>query len=183
MKNYGLLSEPKNDIKLIVIEISNWTFFIIYGRIIIIFSYSKLTLSYPFDKWKIIYNDSKINTLQEAARTIEEKLNESEYNVRVVDTFIESYYIGYKNNDVDIIEIETVEGHKEKIVVNKDMTIKDLEKYNLKKALQSIYRHFDKIEDVFIKVKENSIVSELWQFIHDNNYKVDFREKFIEKYC
>ena len=45
MKNYGLLSEPKNDIKLIVIEISDRTFFIIYGRIIIIFSYSKLTLS------------------------------------------------------------------------------------------------------------------------------------------
>lgn len=64
------------------------------------------------------------------------------------------------------------------------MTILELlNDYNvdLNKTLDNIYSNFKKIKDIF-NVSDKIKVNELFQFIHDNNYKLDFREKFIAEY-
>ena len=131
-----------------------------------------------------IFREKNINTLEQAKQVIENELSKENFNIEIDISFIESYYIGCKNNDVDIEEFYTIDNNKKKIIVSKDMTILELlNDYNvdLNKTLDNIYSNFKKIKDIF-NVSDKIKVNELFQFIHDNNYKLDFREKFIAEY-
>lgn len=150
-----------------------------------------LSITYKRDnKTEILYNEQIMQemTIEQVLRyvkpIIENKLIELGHDIDLNISYIESYYIACgKGEDEDVEDCIFNDGAEKKILIPKNITVKELKNMgiDLKATLSKIYKYsFEEIKNIFDNVDEDMDLRKLWKFIHDTNYKKDFKEQFLK---